>query len=162
VQFSEHANLQEVSTQTSLPSEVSSSTQTCAPSSVDKVAQTFSPYLNSLIHMATQTSPDHSEGIIAGIKTCAYKDSAIQASFEQEMQDMGLQTQSCGLSPLRIESEKNCDKYWLQHRGWRLCDKHHKALRLCVSCEFDELKDNKTAQMTEWMDTKVSILINNF
>jgi hypothetical protein len=78
------------------------------------------------------------------------------------MQDVGLQTQSCGCSPLRIESEKNCDKYWLEHRGWRLCDKHHKALGLCVSCEFNELEDNKTAQMTEWMDMKVSILMNNF
>jgi hypothetical protein len=151
--------LHEVSTQTSLPSEMSSSTQTYIPSSVDMVTQTLSPYLNSSIHMETQTSAEHNEDTITRIETCIYKDSAIQTSFEQEMQDVGLQSQSCRCSPFRIESEKNGDKYWSQHRRWRLCDKHRKTLRLCVSCcEFNELEDNKTAQINEWMDIKVSIL----
>jgi hypothetical protein len=163
VQFSEHANLHDVSTQTSLLPEMSSSTQTCIPSSVDMVAQTFSPHLNSSIHMATQTSVDQSEDTDTGMQTCILKDSAIQTNFEQEMQNVGLQTQSCGCSPLSIEFEKNSDKCWSQHRGWRLCHKHYKALRLCGNCfDINELEDNKTAEMAEQMDTKVCTTYQEF
>jgi hypothetical protein len=156
VQFSEHPSLHEVSTQTSLLSEVSSSTQTCIPSSVDTVSQTFSPYLNSWIHMATQTSSDQNENTNTGMQACILKDSAIQTNFKQEMQNVGLQTQSCGCSPLSVEFEKNSEKHWSQHRGWQLCDEHHKALRLCGNCfDFNELEDNETAQMAERTNTKV-------
>lgn len=156
VQFSEHDSLRDVSTQTSLPSEVSSSTQTCVPSSVDMVAETFPPYLNSSIHTATQTSSDQNEDTNTGMQTCILEDSANQTNFKQEMQNVGLQAQSCGYSPLSIEFEKNSGKCWSQHRGWRLCDEHCKALRLCGSCfEFNESEDNEAAQMAEQTDTKV-------
>lgn len=106
--------------------------------------------------MATQTSFDQSEDTDTGMQTCILKDSAIQTNFKQEMQNVDLQTQICGCSPLSIEFEKNSDKCWSHHRGWRLCDKHYKAVSLCGSCfEFNELEDNKTAQMAERMDTKV-------
>lgn len=156
VQFSDHANLHEVSTQTSLPSEMSSSTQIWAPSSVDMVPQTLSHYLNSSIHIATQTTSDQSEGTYTRIQTCMFKDSAMQTSLKKEMQNVGLQTQSCQCSPLKTEYEKNSDRHWSQHRGWSVCAEHYKTLRCCGSCcEFNKLDDDKTTQVTEWMDSKV-------
>jgi hypothetical protein len=134
---------------------MSNSTQTYVPSSVHLVAQTYSPYVDSLIHVTTQTNSDQSEDTNIRTQTCVPKDNIVQMHVEQEVRSVGLQAQSCGCSLLNMEFEKNAGECWSQYRGQGLCHEHYKALQLCGNCEFGELEDNKTMQTIESMDTKV-------
>ena len=114
-QFSEHTNLQDVSTQTA-------------------------PYVEPLIQTFEQN-----EGNIIRIQSCESKDSATQTNSQPEFHNVGMQTYSCGCSPLNKElEEKECI---FQHRG--------RSFRLLSSCESEELGANKTTQTAEWIGTKV-------
>lgn len=118
-QFSEHTNLQDVSTQTA-------------------------PYVESLMHMTTQTESEQNEGNIR-IRSCESKDSATQTNSQPEVHNVGIQTYSCGCSVLNMELEDQ--EFCFQHRG--------QSFRLLSSCESAELGANKITQTADWIGTKV-------
>jgi hypothetical protein len=120
VQFSEHADLQDISTQTA-------------------------PYMESLIHMTTQTVSEQCDGNIVRIQSCESKDSATQTNSEPEVNSVGMQTPSCGCSLLNMEFVEQTGLF--QHRGH--------SFRLLSSVESEELGASKTTQTTEWIGTKV-------
>jgi len=119
-QFSEHTNLQDVSTQTA-------------------------PYVESLMHMTTQTKSEQNEGNIIRIQSCESKDSATQTNSQPEVRDVGMQTYSCACPVLNTESEDQ--ECCFQHTG--------QSFRLLSSCESGELGANKITQTAEWIGTKV-------
>lgn len=119
-QVSEHTNLQDVSTQTA-------------------------PWVESLMHMTTQTMSEQNEGNIIRIQSCESKDSATQTNSQPEVHNVGMQTYSCACSVLNMElgDQERC----FQHRG--------QSFRLLSSCESAELGANKITQTAEWIGTKV-------
>jgi hypothetical protein len=119
-QVSEHTNLQDVSTQTA-------------------------PWVESLMHMTTQTMSEQNEGNIIRIQSCESKDSATQTNSQPEVHNVGMQTYSCACSVLNMElgDQERC----FQHRG--------QSFRLLSSCESAELGANKITQTAEWIGTKM-------
>jgi hypothetical protein len=119
-QFSEHTKLQDVSTQTA-------------------------PYVESLMHMTTQTESDKNEGNIIRIQSCESKDIATQTNSQPEVHNVGMQTYSCECSVLNTELEDQ--ECCFQHGG--------QSFRLLSSCESAELGASKITQTAEWISTKV-------
>jgi hypothetical protein len=95
--------------------------------------------------MTTQTTSEQIESNIIRIQSSESKDSATQTNSELEVHSVGMQTPGCGCSVLNMELEEQ--KCLFQHRG--------RSFRLLSNCESEELGANKTAQMTEWIGTKV-------
>jgi len=110
-QVGEHTNLQDVSTQTA-------------------------PYVESLMHMTTQTTSEQKEGNIIRTQSCESKDSATQTNSQPEVHNVGMQTYSCACSVLNMELEDQ--ERCFQHRG--------QSFRLLSSCESAEPGANKTAE----------------
>lgn len=119
-QFSEHTNLEDVSTQTV-------------------------PYMQSLMHMTTQTESEQNEGNIIRVQSSESKDSATQTNSQPEVHNVGMQTYSCACSVLNTELEDQ--ECCFRHRG--------QSFRLLSSCESAELGANKTTQTAEWIGSKV-------
>jgi hypothetical protein len=119
-QFSEHTNLQDVSTQTA-------------------------PYVESLIHMTTQTKSEQNEGDIIRMHSCESKDCATQTDSQSEVHNVGMQTCSSGCPVLNTELEEQ--ECCCQHSG--------RSVRLLGSCVSAELGASKTTQTAEWIGTKV-------